>query len=131
MINNNNNWIKIQEKNDISDDNKNNNLTWSTDAMKQSLELYEKINNCNDDYIVSKLKEAMHCLEGAYRLYGSDLVIGSFNGGKDAVVILHLLRAVHAKFYHTSKNKNPPKVIYFENELEFIEIRQFVENTVY
>jgi len=127
---NNNNWINIQEKNDISDDSIGS-LKWSKNAMKQSLELYEKINNCNDDYIVSKLKEAIHCLEGAYRLYGSDLVIGSFNGGKDAVVILHLLRAVHAKYYHTSKNKNPPKVIYFENELEFPQIRDFVVNTVH
>ena len=67
-----NNWIKIQEKNDISDDINNNNRTWSQNAMNQSLELYEKISNCNDDYIVSKLKEAMHCLEGAYRLYGSE-----------------------------------------------------------
>ena len=44
-------------------------------------------------------------------------------------MILHLLRAVHAK-YHNHKG-NRPKVIYFENDLEFPGIRHFVENTVY
>ena len=49
-----------------------------------------------DSALGRSVKEALQVLADAYRLYGAEKVIGSFNGGKDAVVILHLMRAALA-----------------------------------
>lgn len=102
---------------------------WSKSGKEESLKLYEELksySSLKDDEFSCKLKMALRCLEGAYRLYGCKSIIGSFNGGKDAVVILHLLRAVQAKY----GGENRPRVIYFENELEFKEVRDFVKDSV-
>lgn len=61
-------------------------------------------------------------------------VIGSYNGGKDAVVIMHLMRAAHAAHHRNfaSKNSSPPrpKVIYFESKNEFPEVLTLLHQTV-
>ena len=42
------------------------------------------------------LKQSLGVLTQALRLYGEDTVVTAFNGGKDAVVVLHLMRAAAA-----------------------------------
>ncbi|EEC47793.1 predicted protein, partial [Phaeodactylum tricornutum CCAP 1055/1] len=83
------------------------------------------------------VEQALNNLDHAYRLYGPESVICSFNGGKDAVVILHLVRAAHARFYDQQRNLdgNPieplrPRVVYFEHKDEFPEIRSFLREMV-
>jgi len=44
------------------------------------------------------MASALHDLSSAYRLYGPHCMVGSYNGGKDACVIFHLMRAVHADY---------------------------------
>ena len=44
----------------------------------------------------AKVRSALETTRAAYRLYGADGVVVSFNGGKDAVVALHVARAVLA-----------------------------------
>jgi FAD synthetase len=49
-----------------------------------------------------QLNSALDILSGTLRLYGAEQIFGSYNGGKDAVVVLHLLRAVSAE--HTAES---------------------------
>lgn len=65
---------------------------------KDALELFKNIRECKDGYISARLNAAVDVLIDALRLYGSDQLFSSYNGGKDAVVIMHLLRAAAAKY---------------------------------
>jgi len=125
------------------------NVPWSEKSFQSSLDLYQSLSSCPDPFISPLIKEALESLEHAYRLYGPESVIGSFNGGKDAVVILELMRAAHAKYYHDqitaandSENSDKPmdfmrtislrpRVIYFNNKLEFPDVLNFVQQTVH
>jgi FAD synthetase len=95
----------------------------------------------DDVYISKSIHQALACLENALRLYQPNNIICSFNGGKDAVVILHLLRAALAKYYHQSTKEDKdgndlppllqrPRVIYFDHEHEFPEMNDFLQETV-
>ena len=87
--------------------------------------------SCTDSYISPGIKAALNTLDHAYRLYGPNSVICSFNGGKDAVVILHLLRAAHAKHYNsTGETPVRPRAVYFNNEDEFPEVMSFLQDSV-
>lgn len=63
-----------------------------------SLQFYHTLRNCKDQYLSQHINHALDVLTDAYRLYGSNYLISSYNGGKDADVIMHLLRAVAAKY---------------------------------
>ena len=104
---------------------------WSEDQYKESLALYEQLTSCKDSYVSPAIQSALNTLEDAYRLYGPSSVVCSFNGGKDAVVILHLVRAIHAKYFNsTGENPIRPRAVYFNNNNEFSEVTSFLEETV-
>ena len=108
---------------------------WSTSSYRDALDLYQKLTTCQDSYISGNLSQALKCLDNAYRLYRPESVICSFNGGKDAVVILHLVRAACAHYHETLKNNRNtpllrPRVIYFNHNDEFPEIIDFLHETV-
>jgi FAD synthetase len=129
-----------------------NDITWSKEVYKKSLQKYNEYMSSQDSFIAPYIKEALDTLLHAYRLYGPENVIGSFNGGKDAVVIMEVMRAAHAKYYHDllsssssegSESDNgsididydtssiiKPRVIYFYHNLEFPQVYDFVRNTV-
>lgn len=104
---------------------------WSEDQYKESLELYDRLISCKDSYVSPAIQSALNTLDHAYRLYGPSSVICSFNGGKDAVVILHLVRAVHAKYYNsTGGTPIRPRAVYFNNANEFPQVTSFLEDSV-
>ncbi len=131
---------------------------WSKSAYQSALDLYDRLiaicNNSNStiantttmDYpynnknsIASVVKLALHDLEMAYRLYGPYCMIGSYNGGKDAVVIFHLMRAVHAHHCRNMMEDNNnnshmiiprPRVVYFQHRDEFPEVLSLLRDTV-
>lgn len=120
---------------------------WSTSAFEESIALYDKFVSCSDSYVAPGIREALNALDHAYRLYGPHSVICSFNGGKDAVVILQLMRAAHANYYRsqqqkeeeeenggegTSANSVPvrPRALYFEHADEFPEIISYLQDCV-
>lgn len=86
------------------------------------LVLYHALRNCKDAYIANHINNALDVLSDAVRLYGCANILSSYNGGKDADVIMHLLRAVAAKVEHDSGKKCVPKMIYFAIEDEFQEV---------
>ena len=76
------------------------------------------------------LKRALGVMRDAFRLYGPDRVVASFNGGKDAVVILHLALAALAAHNEATGGSARLRVIFFEMPDEFPEIDAFVRDTV-
>jgi hypothetical protein len=95
----------------------------------ESLEVYNKLRNCNDSYISSQVNKALDVLSDSLRLYGIEQIFSSYNGGKDADVIMHLLRAAAAK-YSLDQGKNLRfKLIYFVNVDEFKEVTDHVANS--
>jgi FAD synthetase len=111
---------------------------WNDDAYNDSLDLYDRFVQCTDAYVSGPIQTALSCLDHAFRLYGPSSVICSFNGGKDAVVILHLVRAAYAAYCKQQQKQNDdstflvnqPRVIYFDHADEFPEILSFLHEQV-
>mmetsp|Transcript_7815 Transcript_7815/g.17639 ORF Transcript_7815/g.17639 Transcript_7815/m.17639 type:complete len:810 (-) Transcript_7815:1298-3727(-) len=109
---------------------------WSKSAYQSALDLYERMQTCTDPYIAPMIKSALHDMEMAYRLYGPFCMVGSYNGGKDAVVIFHLMRAVHAHYCSEMQKGDDnltitrPRVIYFQHQDEFPEVLSLLDDTV-
>eukprot|EP00546_Thalassionema_frauenfeldii_P011574 CAMPEP_0178925948 /NCGR_PEP_ID=MMETSP0786-20121207/18225_1 /TAXON_ID=186022 /ORGANISM="Thalassionema frauenfeldii, Strain CCMP 1798" /LENGTH=636 /DNA_ID=CAMNT_0020600945 /DNA_START=121 /DNA_END=2031 /DNA_ORIENTATION=+ len=109
---------------------------WSDSQFEESIVLYEKFVNCQDSFVAPLIRDALCHVDQAYRLYGPSSVLCSFNGGKDAVVILELLRAAAAHYYRTKREIQPevkpkrPRVIYFDHKDEFPEIVEFLNRSV-
>jgi 3'-phosphoadenosine 5'-phosphosulfate sulfotransferase (PAPS reductase)/FAD synthetase len=66
------------------------------------------------------LNSALDILSDALRLYGSEQLFASYNGGKDAVVVLHLLRAVAAKRTSETGVFCNPEQIYFAVKVRMV-----------
>lgn len=85
--------------------------------------------NASDAGLGKVVHSALDILEQAVRLYGPQNVFSSFNGGKDAVVIMHLLRAVISKYSHDENTHHHPILVYFAVSDEFPEVLQFIQET--
>jgi FAD synthetase len=68
------------------------------------------------------LKAALDAIGAALRLYGPERLLLSFNGGKDATVLLHLARATYAH-----EGLGAPRCVYWEDAACFPEVAAFVE----
>jgi len=143
------NWLVVTEA-EIKDGSALVTLTkrveWSQESYKEALEWYDQLVKCNDTYMAEDIQAALKQLHDAYRLYGPTLgVIGSFNGGKDACVILELIRAAHANYHReqiqiqadsdSSGGKGlpiiyRPRVVYWDKEGEFEEVSDFAKQNV-
>lgn len=93
------------------------------------LEFYHALRACKDQYICGHLNKALDTLSDAVRLFGPKYVFSSYNGGKDADVIMHLLRAIYAKYSHDTGSTCIPDLVYFENDDEFPEVIEHIENS--
>eukprot|EP00629_Pelagomonadales_sp_RCC1024_P006649 CAMPEP_0119259998 /NCGR_PEP_ID=MMETSP1329-20130426/590_1 /TAXON_ID=114041 /ORGANISM="Genus nov. species nov., Strain RCC1024" /LENGTH=240 /DNA_ID=CAMNT_0007259411 /DNA_START=230 /DNA_END=949 /DNA_ORIENTATION=+ len=89
---------------------------------KPAAELHAAFSACGDAHLKSKIDGSLHILGDALRIFGSDAVYASFNGGKDACVVLHLLRAAR----HAHPEAETPRVIYFDASDDFDAVRAFV-----
>eukprot|EP00977_Amphora_coffeiformis_P005948 scaffold1267_cov171-Amphora_coffeaeformis.AAC.24 len=129
------NWRLFQDASKESDQAKSlrHREPWSNEAYEHSVALYEKFAACDDTYMAQEIKDALTTLDDALRLYGPTSVICSFNGGKDACVILELVRAAYAKYYQDREGLVPirPRVVYWDKEDEFPEVIQFVKDNVH
>ena len=128
---------------------------WSECAYRSSLDLYDKMMmmrspgtpcSVDDDVcgggkdIACITKRALEDIASIYRLYGPQCTIGSYNGGKDAVIVLHLMRAAHANYCRTTirggggtgkeGNIPRPRVIYFQHADEFPEVLSLLHDTI-
>jgi len=120
---------------------------WSPTAYNSAIQFYNQLTSCTDPYISKLITQSIHDIEMSFRLYGQYNIISSYNGGKDAVVIFHLVRAVHAHYCqkqlaeHEAKAKKKgeeeeeyiisrPRVIYFQHNDEFPEVLSLLHDTV-
>jgi len=84
-----------------------------------------------DDDFGMALREGLDVCAQAVRLYGPAGVITSFNGGKDAVAILHLMRAALASYCDKAELPQAQlPVLFFEQADEFPEVDAFVREAV-
>jgi len=134
--------------------------TWSNAAYREALQQYQQYTHNSNDvqqqqheeatdvdrYLQPSLSFALQEFYNAYRLYGSYHVIGSFNGGKDACVILELMRAAHAHWAQQQQQQQQqngnslddqtvticrPRVVYWDKEGEFQEVAELVQELVH
>ena len=96
-------------------------------ALHRRLKLRSEV----EDEFGRALKEGLEVCAHSLRLYGPARVVTSFNGGKDAVAILHLMRAALAA--HSEAAGGPRerlRVIFFEQRDEFPEVVAFVRDAI-
>jgi FAD synthetase len=67
------------------------------------------------------VRQALDAIQASLRLYGPDRLLLSFNGGKDATVVLHLARAAYA-----AAGLGAPRCVYWEDAACFPEVAAFV-----
>jgi FAD synthetase len=104
----------------------------SVAAFEDSLAFYDKLVSYkgNNTVLSEKINKSLECLISGLRLYGTKYMFSSFNGGKDAVVVLHLLRAAAAKYSLDSGRIEQVKFIYFGVSADdFSEIIEFIVET--
>lgn len=97
-----------------------------SDSFERDIKFYHELRNCSDHYISKPLNRALDTFYDSLRLYGPDRVFSSYNGGKDADVIMHLLRASYAKYSLDQHQAFRPKLIYFSNPDEFEEVESHI-----
>ena len=102
---------------------------WSESAFQSNLAIYNNLINSTDD-LSSPLHSALSCLHDALRLYQSESLILSFNGGKDAAVILYLTCAALAHHYdqHPTLRRTRPRAVYFDHPHEFELVQEFTRD---
>ncbi len=108
------------------------NITTDIAGLKEqeaSLELYYRFRSSKDGFISAQLNSALDILTNALRLYGPHQLFSSFNGGKDAVIIMHLLRAVTAKYSQDCGKVHRPQFVYFAIEDEFPEVIEHINES--
>lgn len=77
------------------------------------------------------LRESIRVLESAFERYGSAHVATAFNGGKDATVVLHLVRAVACtRANATEQGLTSLPFMYLVEKNAFPEVDNFVRDTV-
>ena len=101
-------------------------LISESDVHTESLKLYYSLIACDDKYISGKIRSALTILEGALNTYGPQQLFSSYNGGKDAVVIMHLLRAAMAKYSEKKGIIYRPKFVYFVIDKEFPQVLEYI-----
>ena len=102
------------------------------DEAAEALALYQRLTQDAevDTPLGRALKRGLGVCRDALRLYGPDDVVVSFNGGKDAVVILHLMRAALAGHSEASGGSQRMRIIFFEMEIELPEVALFVRESI-
>ena len=90
------------------------------------LDFYHSLVSCQDEQLAPLIHSSLNVLADSFRLYGPINVVASYNGGKDADVIMQLMRAAMAKYNEdTRKSKEfyvNAKFIYFAVTDEFPDV---------
>ncbi|CRG94208.1 FAD synthetase, putative [Plasmodium gallinaceum] len=133
---------EISNPNILKDDNevKSNIRGGNNNIIKPSMYNYDVINYYKDEVNLKKkaielsedIMEAIDYIYDIFRLCKKNVFL-SFNGGKDAVVTLHLFRCAYARYIKDIKGKRKkPNLIYFKDEInEFPEVYQFINECAY
>ena len=95
------------------------------------LDFYHSLVTCQDEQLAPRIHSSLGILADAFRLYGPVNVVASYNGGKDADVVMQLMRAAMAKYNSdTRKSKElyaKAKFIYFAVRDEFPDVIEHIK----
>lgn len=105
----------------------NHNITAFEDSYSLYLQIMKSDIHSKSNY--HPIKGALNVLSDALRIFGPECVVASYNGGKDAVAIMHLLRAALAAYSVEHATLWRPKLMYFSHEKEFPEVEELVFDT--
>ena len=97
--------------------------------QEADLEFYNQLKSCDDKKLASSITSALNVLGDALRLFGPRYVVASYNGGKDADVVMHLMRAAVAKYSADQGKLFRPTFIYFAIKDEIPEVMEHLERT--
>ena len=91
---------------------------------------YDKIKkflaDCDDPSLSSAVTESLQTMEECFSKYSPGSVSVCFNGGKDCVVMLHIVHAVHQKLFPGHKLKS----FYISEKKTFAEVDNFMVATI-
>jgi FAD synthetase len=97
--------------------------------FEADIALYNALIRCRDPELGVQINKSLSIIGDALRLYGPESVVASYNGGKDADVVMSLMRAATAKFSLDHNLSSSSAVfIYFEVESEFPEVVEHIKN---
>ena len=78
-------------------------------------EIIERILNNEDHELSSCVKQSIDVIENALRIFGINQLAVSFNGGKDATIVLHLVRFVLFKRNILGSLGTEAPILYFDD----------------
>mmetsp|Transcript_69634 Transcript_69634/g.123269 ORF Transcript_69634/g.123269 Transcript_69634/m.123269 type:complete len:564 (+) Transcript_69634:83-1774(+) len=96
------------------------------DAKAQQQQLRD-LGVTDESFAPALARSSMLCQRGAALYPRSDEIAVSFNGGKDACVVLYLWLASLAAKAAEAGSDGPPQAIFFDSPDEFAEVRCFVK----
>merc|ERR1712227_600843 len=86
----------------------------------------EFIDRADDYQFKDDLNKAIEIVEDCFKKYSQENVSVCFNGGKDCIVMLHLVHAVHQKLFPEKKLKS----FYVSEKKTFDEVDEFIEKAI-
>jgi len=86
----------------------------------------EFIDKTDDNQFKEHLNKAIDVVEDCFKKYNQENVSVCFNGGKDCIVMLHLVHAVHQKLFPEKKLKS----FYVSEKKTFDEVDDFIEKCI-
>merc|ERR1719431_700123 len=91
---------------------------------------YEKIKEflkvCSDDNLIKLIDDSLKTVEECFTRYAPEKVSVCFNGGKDCLVMLHLVHSYHQKHFPGTKLKS----FYISDKKTFPTVDSFMEATI-
>ncbi|CAE7853449.1 FLAD1, partial [Symbiodinium microadriaticum] len=79
-----------------------------------------------DNPLCNNLRKSIEVIENAVRIFDTNQLAISFNGGKDATVVLHLVRYVFFKLNILDTLGTTAPIIYFDDPKTFPEMTEFL-----
>eukprot|EP00092_Neocalanus_flemingeri_P031631 GFUD01034349.1.p1 GENE.GFUD01034349.1~~GFUD01034349.1.p1 ORF type:complete len:517 (+),score=126.37 GFUD01034349.1:92-1552(+) len=102
-------------------------INFDPNPMENSLDkIKEFLEDCNDENLVQVVDHSFKTIEECFTKYEPEKVSVCFNGGKDCIVMLHLVHAYHQKYFPGRKLKS----FYISEKKTFSEVDRFMDTTI-
>ncbi len=99
------------------------------EILQRDLEFYRDICGCSDSRLGKLIRKSVEILLETIRLYGCSYIYSSYNGGKDADVVMQLMRAAAAKYSYDHQKLQKSAFVYFEIAEEFAEVLDHIRDS--
>jgi len=90
------------------------------------LKIQDYLKVCDDENLVKVVDKSLQVVEDCFSKYDPEKVTVCFNGGKDCIVMLHLVHAFHQKHFPGKRLKS----FYVKEKKTFPEVDSFMDKTI-